>query len=135
MLKRRVVPLFLVLLLSGCAATTEVAEESTPTPTTPPNKSACAEFAAITKDLASDIVNPPDETADEVYGEYEGRFDEVSLEADGEVSERVATLVDELPEKGVYWLYIDSDDYTENVKRVKRACDSEGFSYDMAVWS
>ncbi|ROQ06621.1 hypothetical protein EDF54_1584 [Rathayibacter sp. PhB93] len=80
-------------------------------------------------------MNPPDETADEVYGEYEGRFDEVSLEADGEVSERVATLVDELPEKGVYWLYIDSDDYTENVKRVKRACDSEGFSYDMAVWS
>lgn len=136
-MKRFVLPLFAVLVLAGCASTPAAAPSPTPTPSANPNAAACDDFAAVTEDLAARIVEGSDSTtADEFRATMDGmpaRFDSAALSGSGEVSTRIATLIDNLPDP-VHMLYLDSDTYFDDVAAVSRACEADGFQISAYTW-
>jgi hypothetical protein len=138
-LKRIALPLIAVLALAGCASSPAAEPSATPTPTTAanPNAEACDEFATVTEALADRMVEGSNSSnADEFMTTMDGmpaRFDSAGLAGDGDVSERIAALIDNLPDP-VHMLYLEHDDYFDDVTAVSRACEAEGFPVDAYTW-
>lgn len=122
------------LALAGCSAS-DVSEspEATPSPSENPNIAACEDFAAVTVELAEAMVEGSTDMRVTTEGMLE-RIDESYLAAEGEVATRINTLMSELPDQGLYMLYVDSEAYAANVQAVHRACTAEGSTVDMATW-
>ncbi|MGA1826833.1 hypothetical protein [Microbacterium sp.] len=57
-------------------------------------------------------------------------FDSVGLKAEGDVKERIATLVEKWPEFAQILIYGEIDSYNEPVEAVARACEAAGASIE-----
>ena len=112
--------------LSGCTSadpgtastpdtSPEVSESAEPS-----NRPTCMAFARFTFQLGDYL-----ETKDK-WDEARGIVDEFALESIGDVSERLAAMVDEWPEAVSLVVYRETDDVNRLINDVGRACNSEG---------
>lgn len=119
-------------LLVACAGTPETAG-----PTAAPNSFACPAFGQVTFALTDRMVAGSDASNGEEFkttmASFVGKFDAVGLGAEGEVAERIQTLIDDLPDP-VHMLFLYHDQYFEDVAAVDRACESEGFKTGSTLW-
>ena len=121
-------------MLTGCSAP----PEPDATVAAPTNAEACAGFESTTIDLADRLVaGSNDSNADEFMKTMDGmrvRFDEAALSGQGEVKDRLAALVDNLPTK-VHMLFLEHEDYFTDVASVDRACAADGFAVSPSIWN
>ena len=133
-MKRLAALLLASAMLSGCSAKPEPVK----TVAAPTNAEACAAFESTTADLADRMIEGSDDSnADEfmkTMNGMRGRFDEAALSGQGEVKERLESLVNNLPAK-VHMLYIDHDAYFEDVASVNRACAADGADVNPIIWN
>jgi hypothetical protein len=126
--------LLAISLLAGCSACPEPSAIETERP----NEGACLDFGIVTKLVADRIVEGSDASNAEEFREtmesMKGRFDEAALIGEGEVKERIETLVRNLPDP-VLMLIIHSDQYFEDLVAVERACNAEDITVDVYSWS
>jgi hypothetical protein len=122
--------LLAALALTGCSSAPAATEE-TPTPTAEanPNEQACEDFADASLDVGNAVVDGEGKDFDIV-----GTFDTIALAAEGDVKDRIETLIDELPEPPHMIVWMDNRDaYSEDVESVVRACEAEGFTIQAAT--
>jgi hypothetical protein len=125
-MKKTVLLLLVALALTGCSS---APAEPTPTPTADANEQACEDFATGSLDVANAVVAGDGKDYDIV-----GTYDTIALDAEGDVKDRIETLIDELPEPPHMIVWIDNrDGYSEDVMSVVRACESEGFEIEAAT--
>lgn len=116
-----------VLAIAGCAA--QPATEATPTPTIDANAQACADFTDASIEVGEAVVDGTGIDMD-----IPATFDTVALSAEGEVRERILTLIDNLPDKPHMIVWMDNRDaYSADLEAVQRACAAEGHDIDVAL--
>lgn len=114
--------LLVALALAGCSSAPASTPE-TPSPAANANEQACEDFAAASIDVGNAVVHGEGKDFDIV-----GTYDTIALEAEGDVKDRIETLIDELPDPPHMIVWIENRDaYSEDVMSVVRACESEGF--------
>ena len=107
------------LLATGCANV--VGAEPTPTPTTDPNVAACADFADT---FIAGIQTKPEYLAD--WEETRDAIDTISLDAEGDVKERMQALVDDWPDMLKVFIWNELDETNEALASIERACTASG---------
>lgn len=133
----------LALGLAGCATSAESESSSTATPTPTPsasaNAAACDDFAALSQSFAEKIVGGVDNSGTDL-ATYEAdvledrvAFDMIGLQADGDVGERVAALVDEIPTSKPWSITLDPRPYSAAVTAVTTACEVDGHPIQAAT--
>lgn len=116
------------LLLGGCASGGADAT-STPTPTVSKNEAACGAFEDATIEVGNVVTQDP---IDKDF-DIPATFDEVALQAEGDVKERMLAVVDNLPDTPFMIVWMDNRDaYSEDLEAVQRACAAEGFDIQVA---
>lgn len=122
--------LLIALTLVGCSSAPQDAPESeTPTAEANPNEQACDDFADASLDVGNAVVAGEGKDFDIV-----GTYDTVALAAEGDVKDRIETLVDELPEPPHMIVWMENRDaYSADVESVVRACEAEGFDIEAAT--
>jgi hypothetical protein len=104
------------LVLVGCA--TPNAE-----PTADANAEACEAFEAATVTWLNVLTGEGNGDWDDELA----KIDAIGLRADGQVQERILTLLDEVPSVGDVFVYPDARDTVNDlINSVARACDAEG---------
>lgn len=135
MRKRLIAVAAVVFALTGCAAQTAEKPAVTDKPS---NAQPCAAFEMTTTDLANRMVEGSNDSNAAEYMQtmqsMRGRFDTASLNAHGDVKERISTLVDNLPDK-VHMLYLKHDQYFEDIRSVDRACAADGHPINPTIWN
>lgn len=118
------------LLLGGCAAGgADATSTPTPTPTVSKNEAACAAFEDATIEVGNVVTQDP---IDKDF-DIPATFDEVALQAEGDVKERILAVVDNLPDTPFMIVWMDNRDaYSEDLEAVQRACAAEGFDIQVA---
>ena len=132
-----------LLALAGCAGTDAAESQSTPTRSTTPsasaNAAACDDFATLSQSFAEKIVGGVDASGTDL-ATYEAdvledrvAFDMIGLQADGDVGERVAALVDEIPTSKPWSINLDPRPYSAAVTAVTTACEVDGHPIQAAT--
>jgi hypothetical protein len=123
----------LTFAAAGCSSTTapaaepvaEATAESTPTPP-PPNRAACAQFnSEFTTAMG---VLTADETTVDDWDAAGDEFDVIALQAEGDVKERLQTLVSDWPDFSDLVIYGDWATIDDLTMPVVRACEAEGYT-------
>lgn len=115
----------LIMITTACSSASTT--EPTPTPTEDVNAAACQKFEEVSLTLSDVIAN---DQIKEPWEELRNEFDSVGLEAEGDVKERIGTLVEEWPEFARILVYGEFDSYNEPVEAVARACAAAGTSIE-----
>lgn len=112
------------LLLAGCSAQPKPAAELTPTfDDGGPSGVACRAFATEFPE-GFDSMND-DSTATDWTALAE-KIDAIALKAEGDVKDRMLTLVDEWPDMADIFLWGEIDDFNSNLAAIERACEAAG---------
>lgn len=129
--------LTIALALGGAGCTGSPSEGSTPTPTENASAIACTDFA----DAHNEWVKVESDSGYSNSGRLEVRanlrseLDAASLEADGDVKDRMVALVDSMPNDATDMLVSKGasslDDYAGNLDRVANACDAAGNAIEL----
>lgn len=128
------------LALTGCAAD---APDATPTVTSTldANVSACSDFEGVLQLLHNNVTAGANGDADAWHERLKQRvdsLDEISLRADGDVKDRMSTLVDNLPSgsavtriglKGTP----EAEQFAADVERLGNACDAAGYNWKISI--
>lgn len=118
----------IALLFSGCSSSAEP-QAQVAAKQVSSNLEACQQFAKTTAGMEAAINGRGSTPADEAWEILRDEFDTAALAAEGDVKERLATLVDDWPS------YVDA--YTQESQRVlindriesvSRACDADDAS-------
>lgn len=114
-----------VLALTACGSAESEPEKKIEAS---PNSYACALFGVLTYDLAEPF---QEDLVIEPWEKLRDDFDAASLEAEGDVKERLQTLVEEWPEASQILIYGDGISIlNDNVESVARACKADGAPAD-----
>jgi hypothetical protein len=135
----------ILLALAGCSTAADADAEGksssmpSATPSASTNADACDDFAALSQTFAEKIVGGVDasgtdlETYEADVLEDREAFDMIGLQAEGDVSERVAAVVDEIPTSKPWTISLDPRPYSTAVTAVTTACDAEGHAIQAAT--
>lgn len=133
-MKRALIGVIAVLLLTGCAS-------AEPSPTTEPPKSenpaSCRAFNAATDDIKLAIVYGPVNNDGKIdQAAFDTAFDKIdtaALKADGDVKSRLSELVAQFADSpGDIW--IDGTEYFAALEDIQRACEVSGTKISPATW-
>jgi hypothetical protein len=129
---RRVVAVAIPLVLLALAGCASGATGATPTPTptpTPESKNvvACADFANVTMTFGDAF---QDSSTKDDWESIRVEMDRVALRSEGDVKERLTTLVDEWPGMADILFRDQMEPFNELVHAVGRACEAEGQSVE-----
>lgn len=125
-----------LLALAGCATADT---ETEPTSTKTPNETACLLFENGLIRLLSHASENRHESVDEWHDELAEDvvyLDSIALDAEGDVKERMTTLIDELPDGSSVTEIVLSftggyETFHENVQRVNTACTAAGYDWTL----
>lgn len=117
----------LALGLAGCAATQPTEETSAEPVELDANDRACASFVNVTFTLDSAL---QDSSTKDDWEAIRVTMDDVALGAEGDVKERLATLVSEWPDYGTLLFGGGVEPFNNNLASVARACEAEGHATD-----
>lgn len=120
------------LALAGCSESS--AAEETPAPEQP-NAASCESFATNTERIA-DMFDENNGNAKDLWQELHDDFDRDALSAEGDVKERISTLVTEWPDAGQLFVYSEArEQANELILAVSRACEADGTTITVSTYS
>lgn len=118
----------LAVALMGCAGTAEADPTPTPTKSVNANLAACGDAAAASLTIAQ-VLNSED--AVDQWGDLKITFDEIALRAEGDVKDRLSTLVEDWPEASGLIVWHEFDDLNDMLLSIERACDADDAAVDI----
>lgn len=130
---------FALTACSGTAGQVEVASTPSPTESTSPNVDACFDFETLSATFATKLTGGVDASGlgiDEYKADLladRAAFDRMALSAEGDVADRLAAVVDEIPSDNPHRINLDPRDYSTAVTGVQNACSVEGLSITPAT--
>lgn len=114
------------MMLAGCSGATEpAAAPPQPEQTINANDSACANFVNVTFTLDTAL---QDDSTKTDWEAIRVAMDDVALSAEGDVKERLSTLVAEWPDYGTLLFGGGIELFNDGLADVARACEADGQS-------
>lgn len=120
-------------ILAGCSAPAEAEPTPTPTAVESANVASCEAFADFTMVMAETLNS--DGNANDAWAEQRAAVDSAALDAEGDVKERLDSIVEDFPRAADLFVYVDARDaFNEEIEGVQRACDADDAPIEVALF-